>query len=172
MTLDRNKSNNDEESGVEQDIQKAILVDRQFSLAEVIGREGGSFLKGESPVPQLLQAKAEINLFIDRNLVDSSGVLKAVLQTLVATDEVCISRHFNLPLEALRELLEMQVHHPQYLYELVKQVDIRWGQLFGERPYFQQPGQAPHPEDEYTHESVYQQLVELLNCLPQQQAEM
>ena len=131
----------------------------------MIGREGGSFLKGESPVPKLLQAKVEINLFIDRNLADSSGALKAVLQTLVATDEAYISRHLNSPLEALREFLEMLICNPQLLYEFVKQVDIQWGQFFGERPYFQQPGQPPHPDDEYTHESVQQQLVKLLNSL-------
>ncbi|WP_416676657.1 hypothetical protein [Egbenema bharatensis] len=147
------------------ELRKEFLAGRQFSLAEVIGREGGSFLKGESPVPKLLQAKAEINLFIDRNLVDSSGALKAVLQILVATDDVDISRQLNSPLNALREFLETLIHNPQLLYEFVKQVDIKWGQFYGERPYFQQPGQLPHPDDEYTHESVHQQLVELLHRL-------
>jgi hypothetical protein len=146
-------------------IQQEILAGRQFSLAEVIGREGGSFLKGESPIPRLLQAKAEINLFIDRNLIDSSGALKAVLQAMVANDETHVSRHLNLPLNALHELLQMLIRNPQIFYELVKQVDIKWGQIFGERPYFQQPGQAPHPDDEYTHESVHQQIVQLLDSL-------
>jgi hypothetical protein len=146
-------------------IQQEIRAGRSFSIADVIGQEGGSFLKGESPVPKLLQAKAEINLFIDRNLVDSSGALKAVLQTLVTTDDACISRSLNSPLAALRELLEMLVHNPQLLYDFVKQVDMKWGHFFGERPYFQQPGQPAHPDDEYTHESVHQQLVDLLKLL-------
>lgn len=157
---DQKNENNDENLEI-----REILAGRQFSLAEVIGREGGSFLKGESPVPKLLQAKAEVNLFVDRNLVDSSGALKAVLQTLVASDEAYVSRHLNSPLEALREFLEMLIRNPQLLYEFVKRVDVQWGQLFGERPYFQQPGQPPHPDDEYTHESVHQQLVELLDKL-------
>lgn len=157
---DLNQNNNEN-----LEIQKEILAGRSFSLAEVIGREGGSFLKGESPVPKLLQAKAEVNLFIDRNLTDSSGALKAVLQTLVASDDACISRNLDSPLCALREFLEALVSNPQLLYELVKQVDAKWGEFFGERPYFQQPGQVPHPEDEYTHESVHQQLAELLNQL-------
>jgi hypothetical protein len=150
------------------DLQQELLGERRFSLAEVIGREGGSFMKGESPIPKLMQAKAEINLFIDRHLVDSTGALKAVLQTLVTTDDTCISRYLNSPLEGLRELLELMVHNPEFLYEFVKRVDIQWGQDFGERPHFQQPGQAPHPDDEYTHESVHRQLVELLNSIPQQ----
>src|SRR5262245_45236130 len=82
-----------------------ILAGRKFSLAEAIGREGGAFLKGESPLPQLLRARAEINLFIDRNLTDPAGALKAVLQTLVAADDVYISRHLSSPLDALGEFL-------------------------------------------------------------------
>jgi len=143
-----------------------MLAGRKFSLAEAIAREGGSFLKGESLIPRLLQAKAEINLFIDRNLTDSSGALKAVLQALVATDDAHIGRHLSSPLDALREFLEMLVRTPQVVYELVRQVDVKWGQLSGERPHFQQPGQAPDPEDTYTHESVRQQLVTLLARLP------
>ena len=48
----------------DQAIRQEILAGREFSLAEVIGREGGDFLKGESPVPKLVQAINEINLFI------------------------------------------------------------------------------------------------------------
>jgi hypothetical protein len=40
-----------------------------------------------------------------------------------------------------------------------------WGEMNDERPHFQRPGQPPHPDDEYTHESVYQQLVELSDRL-------
>lgn len=162
------KPANEPEPEIQYDIQKELLGERQFSLADAIGREGGGFMKGESPIPRLLQAKAEINLFIDRHLVDSAGTLKAALQTLVTTDDVCISRYLNSPLEGLRELLELMVHHPQFLYEFVKQVDIQWGQEFGERPHFQQPGQPPHPDDEYSHESVHQQLVKLLTAIPEQ----
>jgi hypothetical protein len=39
---------------------------------------------------------------------------------------------------------------------------VQWGQIMLERPYFQQPGQAPHPHDEYTHESVRRELERLL----------
>ncbi len=47
-------------------IQREILAGRKFSLAEAIGREGGSFLKGDSPVPKQAQATAEINAFIKK----------------------------------------------------------------------------------------------------------
>ena len=65
------------------------------------------------------------------------------------------------PIVALSEILESIIDNQQLLYELVRQVDFRWSQIYDERPYFQQPGQAPHPDDEYTHESVYQKLIEL-----------
>ena len=74
---------------------------------------------------RLLQAKAEINLFIDRHLTDPSGALKAVLQTLVASADVYISRHLSAPLGAVREFLELLMGKPQVLYELVRQVDAR-----------------------------------------------
>ncbi|ACK66556.1 conserved hypothetical protein [Rippkaea orientalis PCC 8801] len=144
-----------------QDIRQEILAGREFSLAEVIAREGGDFLKGESPVPKLVQATTEINVFIAQNIADSSGALQQVLQTWVKGDEASVSRYLNTPLVALSEILESLITNQELLYELVKQVDFRWGQLYDEKPYFQQPGQAPHPDDEYTHESVKQKLIEL-----------
>jgi hypothetical protein len=58
-----------------------------------------------------------------------------------------------------------------FLYELVRRVDVKWSQIYDERPYFQQPGQAPHPDDEYTHESVRLTLNQFLETLAQQQHE-
>ncbi|HAC64120.1 MAG TPA: hypothetical protein DCF68_11425 [Cyanothece sp. UBA12306] len=144
-----------------QDIRQEILAGREFSLAEVIGREGGDFLKGESPVPKLVQAITEIKVFIAQNIADSSGALQQVLQTWVEEDEASVSRHLQTPIVALSEILESIINNQQLLYELVRQVDFRWGQIYDERPYFQQPGQPPHPDDEYTHESVQQKLIEL-----------
>ncbi|WP_013323961.1 hypothetical protein [Gloeothece verrucosa] len=161
MTSDQDKNTPDE-------LLQDILAGRQFSLADVIGREGGDFLKGESPVPKLLQAVTEINVFIAQNLADSSGALQAILQNWVKDDQAGVSRHLNCPLLALRDLLETIVNNPQLLYELVKQVDFKWGQIYDERPHFQLPGQPPHPEDEYTHESVKEKLNNLLELVKAQ----
>lgn len=148
-------------------IQREILSGRQFSLAEVIGREGGTFLKGDSPIPRLFQAIAEIHCFIGQHLRDSSGAVQTILQIWVKLDEAQVSQHLNSPLRALEAILE-DITEPTRIstfYEFVRQVDMEWGRIYGERPYFQQPGQAPHPNDEYTHESVRQQLNEFLNLL-------
>ena len=143
-------------------IQREILSDRKFSLAEAIGREGGSFLKGDSPVPKWAQAIAELQMFINQNLSDSSGALQAVLYVWIKTDSRVVE-HLNSPLTALNQMLCSLLENQNLLYEFVRQVDHKWGQIYDERPYFQQPGQPPHPEDEYTHESVRLQLIELLN---------
>ena len=76
-----------------------------------------------------------------------------------------VGQHLAHPLQALLGLLKSIVENPPILYELVRQVDMQWGQMNNERPYFQRPGQLPHPNDEYTHESVEQQLCELICCL-------
>ncbi len=145
-------------------IQREILSGRRFTIAEAIGRQGGSFLKGESPVPKLVQAIAEINGFINQNLSDSSGALQAVLYVWVKTDSR-VGQYLNSPLVALNEILSSLLDNQDLLYEFVRQVDHKWGQIYGERPYFQQPGQLPHPEDEYTHESVRLKLIELLDIV-------
>ncbi|HEY9881730.1 MAG TPA: hypothetical protein V6D29_24980 [Leptolyngbyaceae cyanobacterium] len=151
------------------DIQQELRLERKFSLAEVIGREGGDFMKGESPVPPLVQAIAQLNLFISQNLVDSAGALQAVLQTWVKAEDTQVSRYLNSPLMALQVMLENILNSPETLYELVRQADVRWGQIFDERPHFQQPGEAPHPDDVYTHESVRATLSDLLEAVKQHQ---
>ena len=138
-----------------------ILNDRPFSIAEAIGREGGTFLKGESTVPKLVRVITAINTFIDRNLRDPDAALQAILHQWVKTDSR-VSEYKDTPLLALQLILQSILDNPNLLYELVRQVDIKWGQMYGERPYFQQPGQPPHPDDKYTHESVRKDLQNLL----------
>ncbi|MGB3401758.1 MAG: hypothetical protein WBA77_03635 [Microcoleaceae cyanobacterium] len=147
---------------LEEQIQCEIYQGREFTLADLIAREGGTFMKGESPIPRLVQVETEINTFISQNLPDVSGALQAVLRRWVSEDTARVSQHLDDPLQALLGLLESILDNPPILYELVRQVDMLWGEMNGERPYFQQPGQPPHPDDEYTHESVKQQLTELV----------
>ena len=148
-----------------QQMRRDVFSRREFTLADVIAREGGSFLKGESPVPKLVQLKGEINTFIRHNLPDVSGALQTVLYRWVDEDTARISRHLDAPLQAFSGLLKSILENPSILHELVRQVDMLWGEMNDERPHFQRPGQPPHPDDEYTHESVYQQLVELSDRL-------
>jgi hypothetical protein len=136
------------------DIQQDIRRGRPFSLADVIGQEAGGFMKGESPVPKLVQAQGEAIQILKANLEDLEGALQQVLIRWLEDDSVRLSRYVDGPGEAVKDLLEMVLASPQTLYELVHQTDVLWGRLYDERPHFQKPGQAPHPDDEYTHESV------------------
>jgi len=149
------------------EIQREIRSGRGFSIADLIAQEGGTFLKGDSPIPRPLQAEAEIRLFIDQHLSDSEGAMKTTLRTWVKTESP-LSENLDTPLLALHALLTAIVNQPSLLHEFVRQVDMKWGQLYNERPLFQQPGQPAHPDDEYTHESVHVVLSELLATLEAQ----
>lgn len=115
-------------------------------------------MKGDSPVPPLLQATTTILLFIDQNIADSPGALQATLKTWVKRYDTRVSCHLKAPLKALTEIVELIVSNQEFLYEFVREVDVQWGEIYGERPHFQQPGQPPHPDDEYTHDSVSESL--------------
>jgi len=146
-------------------IEQEIRLGHQFSLADVIGQQAGSFLQGDAAIPRLVRANTAINGFIDQHLSDSSGALDAVLRNWVKIEETRVSQHLDDPLMALREILLLVTDNPQMLYEFARQVDVKWGNIYGERPRFQQPNQPPHPDDEYTHESVHAQLIALLKSL-------
>ena len=146
----------------ERELKQDILRGREFTLADLIAKEGGGFLKGESPVPKFQQVKAEIKVFVTKNLQDSSGALQAVLHNWVEENDRGATKYVDDPLQALDEMINGILSQPNIFYEFVRQVDLKWGQMCQERPYFQQPGQPAHPEDEYTHESVKIQLLQLL----------
>lgn len=158
----------EEDKERELEILRDARMGRKFTLADLIAREGGGFLKGESPVPRMIQIKTEINLFIRNNLKDLSGALQAVLVDLVNSGDDKISSHDTQPLQGLTLIIEDILSNEHKYYDFVKQVDLKWGQMNGERPYFQAVGQPPHPEDEYTHESVRLRLLELLEIINQQ----
>ena len=143
-------------------IEQEIRQGRTFSLADVIGQEAGNFLKGESPVPKLLQIKTELIAFVEQHLIDPSGALQATLRELIQTDDMVCSQHLEAPLEALSEFLQNLLDQEILFQDFVRRVDMKWGQIYDERPHFEKPGQPPHPDDEYTYASVRAQLTKLL----------
>ncbi len=161
------QTNSDNHKNRDKEIQRDILSGQKYSLANAIAREGGNFLKGESPVPKLVQVTTAINLFIDRNLPDSSGGLQAVLKRWVKADPI-VSQNLESPLTSLEKILEKILENQELFYEIVRQADVKWGEMYEERPYFQKPGQPAHPEDEYSHESVRNKLSSLKEKLSSQ----
>ena len=134
------------------EIQTEIRQGRKFSVAEAIGREGGSFLRSSEAIPRPLRAIAQLNQFLDRHLHDSEGALKPTLQRWLQGDER-FSQNLDLPLLVMSEVL-VELAQPPVLYEFARQVNVHWGQIYGDRPYFQLPGQPAHSEAAYSHESI------------------
>lgn len=149
----------------DREIERDARRGRKFTLADVIGREGASFFRGESPVPRLQRAIAGLCMFIDEHVEDSSGALRAVLQRRVKHSETIVGKHFDDPLVALEIIVERILSKDAWFYEFVRQVDAEWGRIMLERPHFQQPGEEPHPDDEHTHEEVRAELQGLLDKL-------
>lgn len=147
------------------DIQQELRLSRPFTLADAIGQEAGNFMKGESPIPRLVQARHGAQQALKESLVDGPGALHRVLEQWLVDDERRLSQYLGHPAEAVKDLLVAVLRSPATLYELVRQTDVTWGQIYDCRPYFQQPGQPPHPDDEYTHESVRETLEQCLHCL-------
>ncbi|WP_197064796.1 hypothetical protein [Leptolyngbya sp. KIOST-1] len=143
-------------------IQQELRLSRPFTLADAIGQEAGNFMQGESPVPRLVQTRHGAQQALKDSLVDGPGALYRVLAQWLWDDEARLSQHVQDPAGAVKDLLETILRSPATFYELVRQADVTWGQLYDSRPHFQQPGQPPHPDDEYTHESVRETL---LACL-------
>ncbi len=147
------------------DIQQELRLSRPFTLADAIGQEAGNFMQGASPIPPLVQAKHGVQQALKEALTDGPGALARVLEQWLVDDELRLSRFMDNPPEAVQDLLETVLRSPETLYELVRQVDVIWGQLYNSRPHFQQPGQPPHPDDEYTHQSVRATLETCLHRL-------
>jgi len=139
---------------IERDARKG----RTYSIADRIGREGSGFLKGASPVSRLRQVQTELSRFVSDHVRDHSGALRTVLIRHIMTNETLVSQHFQAPLEALVLILDGLMENEARYHHFVQEVDIEWGRLMQETPYFQEPGEPAHDDDEYTHESVCEDL--------------
>lgn len=150
------------------DLQREIRQNRKFSLAEAIGREGGSFMKGESAVPRPVRAANAIKQFLDSQLADPSSAFATALFNWATTD-IRVSRQLDTPLVALTQILESLLNEPTTFYEFFRQTAIAHSAITGDRPHFQTPGKPPHPNADYTHRSVQTQLLELLQAIEKEQ---
>lgn len=164
MSKEQEKQRSDADAELEQEIRK----DRKFSLAEAIGRMAGpGAMKGTSPITGLQQAAAEIENWLRAHL--GGGELQLVLLRGVKESELLL-RNFKQPLAVLESYCQQILGSEYMLEELVRQADVEWGRVFYERPYFQQPGAPPHPDDPYTLESVRTTLTHLLKQLSKNEA--
>ncbi|MEG3639141.1 hypothetical protein [Magnetococcus sp. PR-3] len=147
----------------DKEVEKEILSQQKFTMTGAIGRAAGpGVMKGASPVTRQQQTFSQIDAFIRKNCSDLSGSLKSVLVRRAQNNMPILEKHLDQPLSALVQIIQSILDNESTLIEFVRQVDVHWGETFQERPHFQREGQTPHPEDEYTHESVRESLRELL----------
>jgi hypothetical protein len=161
MSEDQKAQRSDADSEIEREIRKG----RKFTLAEAIGRLAGpGAMKGESPIARMQQAEVEIGTWLSGHLADAGGVLNVVLLRGVKGSELLLN-NFDQPLIVLGSYCQRILASEYRLKELVREADIEWGRVFGERPHFEQEGSPPDPDDPYTVESVRNILCDLLRQL-------
>jgi hypothetical protein len=146
------------------ELEREILRERKFTLAEAIGRLAGpGSMKGASPIPRMQQAGIEIESWLRAHLADAGGTLQGVLSRQVTQSELLLN-NFEQPLIVLAGYCQRILDSHYLLEELVREADVEWGRVMGERPYFERAG-SPHPDDPYTVESVRRALMALLEQL-------
>jgi hypothetical protein len=144
------------------ELEREVRAERKFTLSEAIGRLAGpGMMKGVSPVDRKRQAVAEIQEYLSRHLADTAGALSTVLLRQVKESAFLLNA-LDQPLVALAGCVRRILDSEYGLKELVREADVEWGRVFGERPYFETDGCPPAPDDPYTLESVRMALTQLL----------
>ncbi len=151
------------EDEVEESFQQQLRRGQRFTLADVIGREGGGYMRDASPVPRTKQAAAAVHRLLGDHLDDVSGCVRKVLEADIVHDLAALERH--RPAGAILERVERLLGNEAALRGFVRRVDTEWGRMMVERPHFQRPDRPPHPEDEYTWDSVRRALEQLVHRL-------
>ena len=152
-------------SEADAELEREIRDGRKFSLAEAIGRLAGpGMMKGVSPATRKQQAEAEIESYLERHLMSPAGALSAVLLRQVRESELLLN-NLDQPLIVLASYAQRALDSDYRLRELVRESDVEWGRVYGERPFFQKEGCPPDQEDPYTVESVRIALSQLIEKL-------
>ena len=147
------------------ELEQEIRQGRKFSLADAIGRAGGSgVMKGESAVPRLRQAELEIDAWLSSHLADGGGPFEVVLHRRVIASELMLES-LDRPLAVLAAYCRRVLDSECLLEELVRDIDVEWGRVMGERPHFETAGAPSHPDDPYTVARVRSALSDLLEQL-------
>jgi len=151
-------------------LEREIRMGREFNLADAIGRMAGpGAMKGVSPITGIEQAITQIQEYLTQHLTDGAGVLSGVLLCQVKGSELLLNA-FDQPLVVLAGYVRHILDSEYGLKELVREADVEWGRVFGERPFFEKEGRPPAPDDPYTLESVRTALTQLAGRLTEFEA--
>ena len=156
---------NTQRSKADADLEREIREGRKFTLEEAIARMAGpGAMKGESPVARMQQAEIEIGSWLRSHLIDSGGALEVVLHRYVKGSELLLN-NFEQPLVVLASYCQRVLDSDYLLKELVRDADVEWGRVMGERPHFEKVGAPCDSDDPYTVESVRNALCGILEQL-------
>jgi hypothetical protein len=155
--------NNDRQrSQADAELEREIRKERKFNVAEAIARMAGpGAMKGVSPVPQKQQAVAEIENWLRCHMSTGGGELQVVLLRCIKESDLLLE-HFDKPLFVLAAYCHQVLESECLLTELVREADVEWGRVYGERPHFEKEGSPPDRDDPYTVESVRKILAGLI----------
>jgi hypothetical protein len=155
-----------QKSDADAELEREIRRERKFSLEEAIGRLAGpGAMKGESPVARMQQAEVEIQSWLKSHLTDAGGALLFVLNRDIKGSDLLLN-NLDQPLVVLADYCRRVLSANYLLEELVRDADIEWGRVMGERPHFEKEGSPLDPDDTYTINSVRSALTKLLEQLP------
>lgn len=126
------------------------------------GLDGGAHLRGASPTPIITRTLLELDQWLERRLPAGDSLVRAVLRRHLEGMPELLTAHAGDPAALLATWLPPLLASPARLQDLVRELDMAWGQREAERPFFEAPGRPPHPEDPYTIEGVARLLTDLL----------
>jgi hypothetical protein len=164
MRAKMSDNNDKQRSEPDAELEREIRKGRKFTVAEAIGRLAGpGAMKGASPVARTEQVAVEIENWL-RHHMSGHEELQVVLLRRVKGSELLL-HNFEQPLVVLAACCQQVLDSDYRLQELVREADVEWGRVHGERPYFEKEGSLPNPDDPYTCESVRKTLTGLIECL-------
>ncbi len=146
-------------------VERESLLRHGFDTAAVVGRAAAGTLKGASPVPAARQALLDVDALLAAHLADGEGSLARTLRARLADAPGWLDRHRGDAAAALVSFVESLLEQPSQLAEFVREVDVRWGRDYDERPLFEAAGRPAAPNDPYTVADVRSRLQALLGAL-------
>jgi hypothetical protein len=152
-------------SEADAELEREIRKGRKFTLAEAVGRMAGpGAMKGVSPVTREQQAEVQIENWLTDHMPAGNDELQVVLLRRIKGSEALLNK-LDQPLVVLSAFCQQGLDSDYLLKELVREADVEWGRVQGERPHFDKEGTPPDPDDPYTFESVRKALVAIMERL-------
>ena len=140
------------------ELEREIRAGRAFSMSEALGRmAGGGLMKGASVITARREAQLAIEEYLRHHLIDGGGILLRILVRDVGQSARLVDHH-DEPLMVLADYLREVLGSEYLLRDLVREADMEWGRVLGERPHFERARAPPDPDDPYTIESVRSKL--------------